>query len=199
MKRIGAIVLAAGLSTRMGAPKMLLPWGNSTVVRRISEMLCQTDVSEVVVVSGMYYSEIAAELGDLQVQVVYNPDYQNGEMLSSFQAGIQFIRELSVDAVLLVLGDQPQIELKTIHEIINNYQEQEISLIVPSYQNKRGHPWLVEGKYFQEILNMLPGETLRTFLNKHENEIHYLIINSPTIIQDMDTPEDYNKYLPTID
>ncbi|HNB36033.1 MAG TPA: hypothetical protein PK414_07420, partial [Anaerolineales bacterium] len=71
-------------------------------------------------------------------------------------------------------------------------------LIFPSYQMRRGHPWLVARPLWNEILAVAAAQSPRDFLNSHASEIEYVTINTPTILQDIDTPEDYLKYKPPL-
>ena len=64
-------------------------------------------------------------------------------------------------------------------------------LIVPSFQKRRGHPWLVEQSFWSEILDLKPPATMRDFLQSHAGFIHYLPVYTPTVLKDLDTPEDY--------
>ena len=70
------------------------------------------------------------------------------------------------------------------------------SILLPSYQMRRGHPGVVGRELWGEILAMKPPSTLRDFLNNHASEIHYLPVDTETVIQDLDTPQDYERYRP---
>jgi molybdenum cofactor cytidylyltransferase len=69
-------------------------------------------------------------------------------------------------------------------------------LIVPSFQLRRGHPWLIDRALWGELIAMPPGETMRDFLRRHADEIDYLNVETPSVIQDLDTPEDYAQSRP---
>jgi molybdenum cofactor cytidylyltransferase len=69
-------------------------------------------------------------------------------------------------------------------------------LIVPSYQKHRGHPWLIDCSLWGEVLALKPPENLRDFLRAKTEQIHYLEVDSPSILQDLDTPEDYQRFRP---
>ena len=116
-------------------------------------------------------------------------------MLTSVQVGLNNIGD-KPDAVLIVLGDQPQIEVKIIGEIIARYNLTHHRIIVPSYQMRRGHPWLVDRTFWQEICELVSPATLRNFLIANDAIIDYLIVDSPSVIQDIDTQADYSQYKP---
>ncbi len=190
-----AVILAAGLSSRMGQPKMLLPWGSHTVIEQVIRTIIEGGLQSPVVVTGAGHEIIRTLLEEYPVQAVFNPLYADGEMLHSFQVGIAAL-EIDCPAALIVLGDQPQIQVETVRAILHEYETNPSPLIIPSYQMRRGHPWLVRQELWAEILAIQPPVTLRDFLKKHAGDIHYLNLDSATILADMDTPEDYQKYRP---
>ena len=99
-------------------------------------------------------------------------------------------------AVLIGLGDQPQVQQKSVRAISDAYEATASSLIVPSFQRKRGHPWLVARPLWDELLTLKPHRTPRDFLNDHSDEIQYVDVDNATILADLDTPEDYRKSHP---
>jgi molybdenum cofactor cytidylyltransferase len=192
---ISAIVLAAGQSIRMGHQKMLMPWGNTCVICRVISILLDAGVNNINLVTGDSQSELKDVLKDYAINYLFNKNYANGEMLLSVQVGLRGIGD-RYDAALIVLGDQPQIEARNIQLIVDRYLSTGQKIIVPSYKMHRGHPWLVEKSYFSEILNLMPPLTLNNFLNKHSEAIDYLVVDTPSVIQDLDTIIDYNRYKP---
>lgn len=192
---IGAIVMAAGLSRRMGRPKLILPWGDTTVIGRVVEVLFQAGVAPVVVVTGGSNAQVEAVLKEQPVRLVFNPRYQEDQMVLSLQIGLEAIVK-EVEAVLVVLGDQPQIELSVVRAVIESASQSSAALVVPSFQMRRGHPWLAKRVLFSALLDIRPPATLRDFLFEHANEIEYLTVDNPSILQDLDTPEDYQRLAP---
>jgi len=189
---ITAIVLAAGRSRRMGEPKMLLPWGETTVLEHVIHTLQTARLEEILVVTGGAREGVEA-LVHGSARTIFNPEYKRGEMLSSVQVGLG---KASGTSALIVLGDQPQIRKESLERVLEEFAHGEASIIVPSYKMRRGHPWLVPKKFWAEILEMGPGESLRDFLNRHGDEIRYVNVTDPGILQDLDTPEDYLKSRP---
>ncbi len=192
---IGAIVLAAGLSRRMGKPKMLLAWEGKTVLETVVGALLNGGISHLVVVTGAERDQIIALMQPYPVRLVFNPSFRDGEMLHSLQVGLAAL-DPDVEAVFIVLGDQPQVQPATIHSIIEEYRKNRAALIIPSYQMHRGHPWLVGRELWAELLDLRAPRTLRDFIQNHETEIDYLNLETPTILADLDTPEDYQKFKP---
>ena len=192
---ISAIVLAAGQSRRMGSPKINLPWGRTTVLGQVVGTLLNAGLDEIILVTGAHPVVGVDEFLKQGIKLVYNPDYPSGEMLSSFQIGLQSATAES-QAALLALGDQPQMELAVVRAVSQVYMVSRPRILIPSYQMRRGHPGVVGRELWREILSMKPPATLREFLNTHANEIAYLTVSTETVIQDLDTPEDYERFRP---
>ena len=189
---IAALILAAGQSRRMGRPKMSLPWGQSTVLGRVIQVVKAAGVADVLVVSGGGREAVEEIAVECQARTIFNPDYEREEMLSSLQLGLRGLPD-ETGAALVVLGDQPQIKEQTVRMILREYGETSAPLIVPSYQRRRGHPWLLGRGLWQLLLDLRAPESPRDFLRVHADDIHYVEVETDTIIQDLDTPEDYLK------
>ncbi|GAB4420628.1 MAG: nucleotidyltransferase family protein [Anaerolineales bacterium] len=189
---ITAIVLAAGQSRRMGQPKMLLPWGQSTVLGKVIETFTSAGAEEILVVTGGAREQVEALVGN-SAKTVFNPDHAQGEMLSSVQIGLS---NASGQAALIALGDQPKVRERSVRSVMEAYARGQAAIIVPSYKMRRGHPWLIAKTHWGEILKMKPGQTLRNFLDRHHDEIQYVNVDDPGILQDLDTPDDYEKHKP---
>lgn len=187
--------MAAGLSRRMGRPKLILPWGDTTVIGRVVDILFQAGVAPVVVVTGGSTAQVEAVLKEQPVRLVFNPRHHEDQMALSLQIGLEAIAK-EVEAVLVVLGDQPQIQLPVVRSVIDAANQSSAALVVPSFQMRRGHPWLAKRVLFSALLDIRPPTTLREFLFEHANEIEYLPVDTPSILQDLDTPEDYQRLAP---
>jgi molybdenum cofactor cytidylyltransferase len=191
---IAALILAAGQSKRMGQPKMSLPWGKVTVLEKVIATFRAAGVDDILAITGGNQEQVERLVGD-SARTVFNPDFARGEMLSSIQAGLAELKP-EVEAVLIGLGDQPQVRERSVRLIVEEYRTSGASIIVPSFQMRRGHPWLVARPHWKQILNMRFPASLRDFLNEHTDEIHYVEISDDSILQDLDTPEDYLKSRP---
>ena len=192
---ISTIILAAGQSKRMGQPKMLLSWGEQTVIEHVIITFLKAGIDDILVVTGGVREQVERAIDHYSVRKIHNQDYAAGEMLSSLQCGLRAM-PLESQAVLIGLGDQPQILEQSIRSICEAYQESKSRLIVPSFQMRRGHPWLVTRPLWGEILELKAPESPRDFLNRHAAEIHYLNMETPSILADMDTPQDYQDSKP---
>ena len=181
----------------MGQPKMVLPWGKTTVIARVVEVLLEAGLAEVIVVTGGSHTDVDAALQHLPVQTIFNPQYTANDMLRSLQVGLGMHHE-NIQATLVALGDQPQIEVNTVRALTEAYQETGPPLIVPSFQNRRGHPWLLSRSLWSTVFALHAPATLRDFLNQHRDQIHYLTVATPSILKDLDTPAEYDRERPDI-
>lgn len=192
---ISAVVLAAGQSRRMGLPKMILPWGETTVIGQVVSVLQSADCAEILVVTGGYRAEVEAALEPFRVRCVYNPHFANGEMVQSLQIGLHALGSEPA-AALVALGDQPHIEETVVRLVMAAYQQRRAPLVIPSYQMRRGHPWIVDRSLWPEILNIQASGTLRDVIQAHQKEIEYVTVEQDNILSDLDTPEDYDRDRP---
>lgn len=195
LSRIGAVVLAAGMSRRMGQPKMVLTWGNTTVLGQVVHALRQAGLLDIVVVTGADRELVETLLVDQQVKTAFNENYQDDHMLLSLQVGIRCL-DRNADAALVVLGDQPQLQPDVIRAIVAAYFQRKPKLLVPSFQNRRGHPWLIDQSLWPDLLLQLPPLTLRQWLRRNSDEMDYLLVNTDSIFRDLDTPDDYQREKP---
>jgi len=190
---ICAIVLAAGLSSRMGVQKLLLPFGGKTVINHIVGQLLASTVGEVHIVVGHQAERISAELSGRAVSIVKNPNYKSG-MLSSVRCGLHNLPE-KCRAVMVVLGDQPSITTELIDQMLQSFAAIEKTILVPLYKGKRGHPILFSLLYRDEILTQYGDVGLRGLLHGHSNDIYELAVSTASVLCDMDCPEDYRREL----
>lgn len=190
---ISAIVLAAGLSRRMGRPKLPLPWENTTVIGQVVSTLVDCGLDEIIVVTGGVHDQIESVLYEFPVKFVLNRRYRSTEMLYSLQLGILTLDQ-ETGAALVTLGDQPQIEKVVVKDIIGLYRQFQPEIVVPSFNKRRGHPWLLDYRLYKDIMKLKKEETLRDFLDRHQNQIYYLPVKTPSVLEDIDTFEDYLRF-----
>ncbi len=179
----------------MGQPKMLLPWGKTTVLGHIVDVLQSAEIDDIVVVTGGERARVEESVADRRIRLTFNEDYANDNMLSSLQFGI--IAQLpGTQAGLVCLGDQPQVQERSVQRVCEVFRQTQAQLVIPSYQMHRGHPWLVARALWNDLLEMESPQTPRDFLNAHAREIKYMEVDTPSVIQDLDTPDDYLKFKP---
>ncbi len=188
---ICAIVLAAGRSRRMGVQKLLLPFGGKTVIAHIVAQLLASTVDEVHVVVGHQRERISRELSGRPVSIVNNSNYKSG-MLSSVRCGLRELPQ-QCQAVLVALGDQPSINTELIDQMLRVFAAAEKRILVPLYNDKRGHPILFSEVYRDEILTHYDNLGLRGILNAHRDDLFELTVPTSAVLSDMDCPEDYRR------
>lgn len=190
-KMICSIVLAAGMSRRMGVQKLLLPFDEKTLIGRIVDELTGAVVDKIHVVVGCESERVVEELSGRKVLIVENPDYEEG-MLSSVRAGIRSLPD-ECECVLVALGDQPAITSELIDELVKAFVESEKDILTPLYNGKRGHPLLFSQSYCYEVLECYDDIGLRGLLHAHPDDVFELSVSSSAVLSDIDYPEDYRR------
>lgn len=194
-RRVTAVVLAAGQSSRMGRNKLLLPWGETTVLGRVLATLKQTTVHDVLVVTGHDAARTAAVAAEAGVGVIHNPDYAAGEMLSSLQTAVAALPPDRA-AVLAVLADQPAVEVETIEALLAAYRRTPGELLAPVYEGRRGNPALIGRRYFAELMALPPGAAPRDLLRRRAADLRLIPVASDSILRDVDSNEAYERWRP---
>lgn len=191
--RIGAVIMAAGQSSRMGNPKMLLPWGpnDETVIRSVCTTVGRSSVSEIAVVTGELHHSIAQEITGIRgARAVFNSRHLTGDMISSMQRGLQAIWN-TCDACMITLGDQPLITVDLLQQLLTAYRRVTAPIVAPSYNNRRGHPMIIHRSLWPSFMDMPDGTTPREVIRRFEDQIHYVLVETSAVLRDMDTPDDY--------
>ncbi len=196
---ISGILLAAGLSTRMGQPKQLLPFGKSTIVETVIDNMLDAKFSEVIVVVGHCAEQVQDILGERPVKFVFNPDYREG-MLTSVQAGIRSIdfknkkNKFERDAFSLMLVDQPFIASELIDKVIDAYRQTDKGIVLPSYNYRRGHPVIFHHRHADEILALgVESGGVRSLFKSHSEDMYYVNVDTDDVLRDIDYREDYER------
>lgn len=186
---IWAIILAAGESKRMGRPKLVMPFGSSTIIGNVISNIPEDHVEGKILVLGAWMDEILEATGGLKVRHCFNEDYKKG-MLTSVRCGIKALPE-DAKAVLLYTGDQPGIPPEVTELLIRAREETGKGILISVHDGKRGHPILVDKKYFSEINTLDEGIGLRELSLRHPDDIFEAETGSKIVLRDIDTPEDY--------
>lgn len=185
-RRVAAVVAAAGLSSRMGAFKPLLPLGKQTLLEAALAPLRAAGASPIVVVTGYRGAEIEARLRGQAVLCVRNDDYAASDMLASLRLGLRALKG-GFDRVLLLPGDAAGILAETVRRLL----ETEGEVLCPVFDGRPGHPAALSAAAARDLLDYDGPDGLRGFLRTRtvcEMETH-----DPGAALDADTPEDYEK------
>ncbi len=191
---ICAIVLAAGRASRMGTQKLLLPFAGKTVITHIADQLLASTLDKVYVVAGHKPDRIVQKLTDRTADVLINPNYAAGGMLSSVLCGFEAL-PADCEAVLVVLGDQPGITTQLVDDMVRSFRKTEKGILVPLHNGKRGHPILVARHYHAELQSHYADIGLRGLLYAHPDDIFELNVSTSSVLGDMDYPQDYQREL----
>lgn len=194
---ISGILLAAGLSTRMGEPKQLLPFADNTILETVVDNMLDAKFNEVIVVIGHCAEQIQGLIADRTVRTVFNPDYNKG-MLTSIQAGVSSLNLVKVNkqrnAFSLMLVDQPFITSTLINKIIDEYAQVEKGIVLPSYNYRRGHPVIFNHKYSDVIISLgVDSDGVRSLYKTYSDDIHYVEVDTDAVLLDIDYKEDYER------
>ena len=189
--RVAGIILAAGMSTRMGALKQLLALGGRAAIEWSAEVVGRR-LDEVVVVLGHRAEEIAPVLAAYPVRWVVNADYQTG-MLSSVQCGVRAVDKAA--DYLICLGDQPRLSGAVVEQVLQARNQVSEGIIIPTASDRRGHPVLIRNAYRAEILGLPLDVGLNAVTRGHPEDTCELPVAEAAVLIDMDTPVDYQREL----
>jgi len=185
--KLGAVIAAAGLSLRMGREKILLRFGEGSVLERVLTSLAVTGVEEPVVVlrPGLLRAEEQAR--DRGARVVLNSRPEE-EMLLSIRLGIAEL-PLHVDAFYVWPADHPAVAVETLSALAGSAGRDRV--VIPCYRSRRGHPALVGSRLRDAIGQIPPGEGLRSLWRVLPEILHEVAVEDPGVLLDLNTPEDY--------
>lgn len=186
------IILAAGLSSRMGESKLLLPWGNSTVLGTVIENINSIS-RDVIVVTGGYRTAVEAVAAARGARVVHNPNFARGEMISSLQVGLRTVGARR--GVLVMLGDMPLTKVETLREMAR-FWEQKGGIVAPMFEGKRGHPVIFSADFIPPLLALSWQHTPRAVIQANRDELHLLPVQDAGVLIDLDTPDSYARWKP---
>jgi molybdenum cofactor cytidylyltransferase len=186
---VAAIILAAGASTRMGEPKQLLPVAGRPMVRRVSEAVCAAGLAQVVVVVGARAEAVSDAVADLPLQVVTNPHWADG-MSTSLHAGMRALRP-DIQAVLIVLADQPGLQAGMIRAIVDRYRTGDAHVVAPFYAGRRGSPVLFDRALWPELLAIEGDEGGRQIVARYQEQMAHVEVDDLELLRDVDTRDDY--------
>lgn len=187
------MILAAGESRRMGQPKLLLPFGEKTIIETVIERVVSSKVDNTLVVLGSERENVEEKIRNFPVKIAFNADYQSG-MLSSVLCGFKTLPQ-DTQAVVVILGDQPSVSKEVIDKIIDAYQKTGKGIVLPVYQKERGHPVIIDMKYKDEVEHLSPDIGLRGTVYSHPEDILEVEVDMPSILQDIDDEADYQREL----
>jgi molybdenum cofactor cytidylyltransferase len=188
-RRVAALVLAAGRSTRMGAVnKMLAEIGGKPLVRIAAEQAVASHAHPVIVVTGHEREKVEAALNGLPVRFVHNADYAEG-LGTSLKAGIAAVPE-EADAVVVCLGDMPQVDAALINRLIAAFDPERGALVVvPSIDGRRGNPVVWSRRFFHDLMAIQGDVGARHLIGNYAEVVVEVPVAGEAALTDVDTPE----------
>lgn len=194
MVNIGALILAAGKSTRMGKPKLLLPFKGAPLITHPVLLAIQNQLQPIVCITGGYEERLTQALTPFHenITINYNPHYESG-MASSLKEGIHALQG-KVDAVIIFLGDQPLVPNKVIQIIIQEYKankEKGVKIVRPIYNQQIGHPILFDSGLFHEFEALHGDEGGKGIIQQYKDYLKLIHFPNSDWGIDIDTPEEY--------
>ncbi|MDT8378091.1 MAG: nucleotidyltransferase family protein [Desulfotignum sp.] len=213
-KKVAGIILAAGCGSRMGKAKQLLPFGHTTLLGRVVTTARAAGLDAILLVLGFEAEQIRHALGltcpnqthpnqthpnqtcpnqtcpgRIAIQVIDNPDWQKGQSFS-VAAGLSALPP-DMDGVLFLLGDQPLVTARTLHQLVSAFQITDYWILAPCFKGRRGNPVLVASPLFDRLRHPVGDAGARVLFEEFRCRMHCLEVDDPGILRDVDTPEDY--------
>ncbi|HUY81250.1 MAG TPA: molybdenum cofactor cytidylyltransferase [Acidobacteriaceae bacterium] len=191
---VGAVVLAAGRSKRMGETKQLLQVKGRTLLEQALANVRASAVNAIVLVLGHEAEKIQRELPPELLRgakIAINKDYAEG-MSGSLRVGLAAL-EQEMDAALIVLADQPFVKPETMNLIIHAYKQGGAKLVVPHYKGKRGNPVLLDRTVFAEAMRLTGDTGFRTLFSGHAERLLPVDVEDEGVVLDIDSREDYKR------
>lgn len=187
--RIGAVILAAGTSSRMGEAKQLLRLGENTLLGQALENTRGSRVNEIVLVLGHEAEKIRGMISTENLSVVINESYQQG-MGTSLRTGLAALSP-GVDAALIVLADQPFIRPETLDLLMDRYIQSDAQIVVPTFKGFRGNPVLLDRSVFSEVMALTGDIGCRAIFGNHLEGIVKQPVEDIGILLDLDSKDDF--------
>lgn len=188
---VSAVILAAGLSKRMGQNKLLLKLNNQSIIEHVVSTVIKCKIDEIIVVLGRDAEVVYKVLSKYPVQTVINPDYELGQS-SSVKSGLSLVDNES-ECTLFFMGDQPFIDEQIINQEINFFRNNDFSIIVPTYNGNRGNPVLFASEWYPVLKKISGDQGGRQIIKNNQEAVHFFEIENELFLKDIDTQEEYYK------
>jgi molybdenum cofactor cytidylyltransferase len=188
---VGAVILAAGSSSRMGRPKQTLQFQGMSLLRRATLAALDATCRPVVVVTGAHAELSRRELDQLEVQEAFNADWESG-MGSSVRTGIERLVSIDADvaAAVLLLCDQPHVTPKVVSSLLAAHHTTRKPVIASAYGESFGVPAVFSRTLFRELMGLAGSSGAKEVIKTHFSEAHFLPFPEGEV--DVDTPDDFS-------
>ncbi|MFM8286468.1 MAG: NTP transferase domain-containing protein [Planctomycetaceae bacterium] len=200
MKRLFAILPAAGLSRRMGVPKLTLPWGDRLVIDRVLDALDLPDITARVLVARADNIPLVNAVARHPTVILLQPDPPPAEMRHSVEAALREIADRFApsagDGWLLVPADHPLLDRHTIATLCEGWQTCDAPLLIPTSEGVTGHPVVFRWDLAAEVFQLPAGSGLNVISRRHAHESRQIPVANRGICEDLDTPADLVRLRP---
>jgi len=196
-KNIAILILAAGSSSRMGQPKQLLPWKDTTLLGNAIHNGTTSMAKAIYVVLGANAKSIRKEIMDSEIEVIENPDWQHG-IGSSIAIGIKMLlkKDNDFDGILIMLADQPLIDKDYLNLMIISFYSQRERIIATAYKNRAGVPALFDKAYCNELADLKNDFGAKELIDQSKGKIFTINPNNKSV--DIDTQSEYQNLIKKI-
>lgn len=193
---VGAVILAAGSSSRMGSPKQILPFRGESLLRRAARAALGAGCSPVIVVTGANAELSRRELAGLDVREALNPHWETG-MASSVRAGLEGLigADAETGAAVFLLCDQPHVTADVISGLAAAYRVTRRPVIASTYGGSFGVPALFSRSLFGELARLAGGAGAKQVIQRYAAEAHFVPFGGGVV--DVDTPDDFSRLIAT--
>lgn len=192
--RFGIIILAAGSSSRLGQPKQLLRYNDTSLINHVVAAAQGVPDAFTIVVTGAVHDEVKTAITATGIKVSYNQDWQDG-MSTSIKTGLEGLlsAEPNVEACILAVCDQPYVSTSLFNDLISAYENSACEIIASSYGGTAGTPALFASRFFKDLLSLTGQEGAKKIIRKYETNVSFLPFHNGAI--DIDTVADYVKLI----
>jgi molybdenum cofactor cytidylyltransferase len=195
-KMFSAIVPAAGMSTRLGRNKLLLPFKGQPLIAHAVDTLMASKVDEIIVVLGHEAEQVRAAIGNKGVRFVENPDYRLG-LSTSVRAGFAAV-PVQTTGIMIYLADQPLLKVGEVDFLIGALAEAgkaNKSIVVPLFRGQRGNPVIVKATYKASLLAITGEAGCRRLIKQNPDQVLTVEMETDHVVRDIDTIEAYDRLL----
>jgi molybdenum cofactor cytidylyltransferase len=174
----------------MGTDKALLTYRGRTFLEAILSTCREAGLDPLVVVLGHHAAEIQRAVNLEAAQVVVNQNYRRGQT-SSLQGGLKALETTEPEAIVLCLVDHPAVSAATVRKLVQTFEETKAAVVIPTFEDQRGHPVLIGRALFEELKTLSPDEGANAVIRKYRHLTKFIEVDDRGILLDVDDPEAY--------